>query len=126
MAGERNKRNRRAGIIHVKADGQVVEAKGNFSYGLGKPKREAIIGADKVHGYKETNQVSYIEGATTDSVDLDLAALLEQDDVTITLELNNGKVITLSEAWFAGEGKASTEEGEIEVRWESAKEAIES
>lgn len=79
-----------------------------------------------MHGYKETPQVAFIEGAVTDSDELDLATLVTADNVTVTLELNNGKVVTLSNAWFASEGSGSTDEGEIAVRFESRREAVES
>lgn len=118
--------NRRAGIIYVKVDGRQYDAKGAYTYNLGKPKRDAIIGSDGVHGYKETPQVAFIEGAVTDSDDLDLASLVTADNVTVTLELNNGKVVTLSNAWFASEGSGKTDEGEIAVRFESRREAVES
>jgi predicted heme/steroid binding protein len=119
-------KNRRAGIIYVKVNGGLVEAKGAFTYGLGSHKREHIAGADGIHGFKETPQVAFIEGATTDSADLDLKTLREADAETVTLELNNGKVITLSDAWFAADDTANTEEGEIPVRWESSHPAVES
>lgn len=117
--------NRRSGRISFKIDGTLYEAKGSFSYNLGLDVREAIIGADGVHGYKETPQVSYIEGAVTDREDLDLEALVGADECTVTLELNNGKIITLSRAWFAGDGTASTEEAEIPIRFESKSRAQE-
>ena len=116
---------RRAGRISFKVDGTRYESKGTFSYNLGLDVREAIIGADGVHGYKETPQVSYIEGAVTDREDLDLEALVGADECTVTLELNNGKIITLSRAWFAGDGTASTEEAEIPIRFESKSRAQE-
>lgn len=118
--------NRRAGKIFVKVDGVLQDAKGAFSYGLGHDKRDAIIGSDGVHGYKETPQVPYIEGAITDRADLDLEKLAKQDNVTITLELVNGKTIVLANAWFAGEATVGTEEAEISVRWESRTPATES
>ena len=117
--------NRRAGAIYVKVDGALVEAKGDYSYNLGHPKREAIIGTDGVHGYKETQQVAFIEGATTDSQGLNLEALAKQDNVTVTLELVNGKTIVLSDAWYAGEATTTTGEAEIGVRWESRTPAVE-
>lgn len=109
---------RRGGIIYVKIDGKQVDAKGNFTYNLGVPKRDTIIGSDSVHGYKETPQAPFIEGEITDSASLDLASLLKTDGATITLELGNGKVIALREAWFAGEGTGNTDEGNIPVRFE--------
>lgn len=111
---------RRAGILFLKVNGSIQDAKGNFSYNLGKPKRESIVGADKVHGYKEMPQPAFIEGEITDSASLDLAALIATDDATITLELANGKVIVLRNAWYAGEGTGQTEEGNIQCRFEGA------
>lgn len=57
--------------------------------------------------------------------DLDSANFQGSDNVTVTLELANGKIIVLSNAWFAGEGKVECEEGEITVRFESRKQAVE-
>lgn len=111
---------RRAGLIQLKVDGEIQDAKGSFTYNLGRPKREAIVGADAIHGFKEMPQVAFIEGAITDRGTLDVAALASGRDLTITLELGNGKLVVLRDAWFAGEGTGSSEEGEIAVRWEGA------
>lgn len=117
--------NRRAGKIYLKVDGVQRDAKGKFSYNLGIGKREPIVGADGIHGYKETPQVPFVEGAITDSVDLDLAAFLSADNVTVTLELANGKTVVFANAWSASEGKVECEEGEVPVRFESRKQGIE-
>lgn len=106
------------GIIEVKVDGGIQSAKGNWTYNLGNPKREAVVGSDAVHGYKEMPQAPYIEGSITDRQDLDLKALQTVKDTTVTLNLANGKTIVLRNAWFAGDGNVSTEEGEIEARFE--------
>ena len=60
-----NNPNRRAGILFFKVDG-AHDAKGGFTYNLGGAKREAIVGSDAVHGYKETPRVAFIEGEITD------------------------------------------------------------
>lgn len=109
---------RRAGLISFKVSGQVFDAVGSFSYNLGAPKREAIVGADQVHGFSESVQVPYIEGQITDRSGLDLAALLAMEDETVTLRLGNEKTIVLNNAWYAAEGKGETEKGNIEVRFE--------
>ena len=106
------------GIIFIKVDGELFNAKGEFTYNLGLPKREGVVGADVVHGYKETPQVPYVEGAITDQSDLDVEALRKIKDATVTLELANGKVIVIREAWEASDGVGSTDEGELEVRFE--------
>jgi hypothetical protein len=111
---------RRAGIIQLQANGEVYDAKGSFTYNIGRPMRSAIVGADRVHGFTEAPQVAFIEGEITDRGTLDLNALVTMEGATITLTLGNGKVITLEDAWFASEGTGNTEEGNIAVRWEGA------
>jgi hypothetical protein len=106
------------GTIYFKVDGAQYKAKGGFSYNLGQPKREGVVGADGVHGYKESPQIPYVEGEITDSADLDVQAFLNLTGVTVTLELANGKTILVRDAWYAGEGKTQTDEGNIEVRFE--------
>lgn len=111
---------RRAGLIQLQVNGEVYDAKGAFSYNLGRPLREAVVGADGVHGFKETPQVAFIEGAITDRQTLDLATLVSGVDLTVTLKLGNGKVVVLGGAWWAGEGTGGSEEAEIAVRWEGS------
>lgn len=118
-------KNRRAGLIWVQIDGRRLEAKGSFTIQPGRPLRNSIIGADGVHGYAETAQVAYIEGATTDHPELDTVALRDSTGLTVTLELNNGKTWVLEDAWYAGEGTMTTEESEIGIRFESKHQAQE-
>lgn len=110
--------NRVGGLIEVKVDGQIYNAKGNFTYNLGRPRREAVVGSDTVHGYKETPQVAFIEGEITDRADFSLDALTRIENATVYLRLANGKLIVLREAWYAGEGTGNTEEGNIAFRFE--------
>lgn len=111
---------RRAGIIQVQVNGEVYQARGNWTYNLGRPMREAIVGADTIHGFRETPQVAFIEGEITDLATLDLATLVTLENATVTLRLANGKLVALREAWFAGEGTGNTEQGNIAVRFEGA------
>src|SRR5689334_17917564 len=104
---------RRGGLVSSQLNGEIQNAKGSFTVNLGRPKREAIVGADAVHGYKETKQVAFIEGEVTDRSDLDLNKLVTMTDATVTLETGVGKVYVLRNAWFAGEGSLETEEGNI-------------
>jgi len=115
MAGQK----RVGGLLALKIDGDQYNAKGNFTYNLGRPKRDAVIGAEGIHGFKETPQVAFVEGEITDNDGLDLATLLDSTDVVVTLQLGTGKVIVLNHAWFAGEGTGNTEEGNISVRFEA-------
>jgi Phage tail tube protein len=110
--------NRRAGQLFVKVNGVQYDAKGNWTYNAGNAKREAIVGADRVHGYKEMPQVPYVEGEITDAGTLDLDAVQNIVDATVTLELANGKTFVLRDAWYAADGDVQTEEGNIQVRFE--------
>lgn len=117
--------NRRAGTMFFKVDGTLRDAKGNFTYNLGGPKREGMIGTDLTNqGYKETGQIAYVEGEITDQGDLSLADFINIENATITLELANGKVVTFRNAYYAADGNVGTEDANIQVRFE-AKEAEE-
>ncbi len=107
------------GTIQFQIDGAIYSAKGVFTYNIGRSKKDAVIGADAVHGFKEMPQVPFIEGAITDNPDLDLAALASAVDVTAYLSLANGKGCILKNAWNASESTVSTEEGEIPIRFEA-------
>lgn len=115
MAGEL----RRGGIIYLKIDGAIYSAKGSYTYNIGTPKRDAIVGATAIDGYKEVPQIPFIEGEITDNPNVDLQALTTAENATVTLELANGKVIMLREAWYASEGTGNTDEGNIGVRFEA-------
>lgn len=115
---------RRAGLIQLQVNGVIYDAKGNFSYNLGRAKREAIVGADRIHGFKSMPQVGYIEGEITDRQTLDVDQMVKMEDATIHLQLGNGKVIVLSNAYYAAEGTGNTEEGNIQFRFEGDAEEV--
>ena len=106
------------GIIQLKVDGQLYQAKGAFDYDIGTPLKEGVVGMDRVHGYKETPQIPYIEGTITDSPEISFEDLSATSDATVTLDLANGKTIVLRNAWWASNSKGNSEEGEIEARFE--------
>ena len=94
--------NRRVGgILFLKVDGELFQAKGEFTYNINPVKRESVVGADAVHGFKEEPKMVFFEGAITDSDELDLEGFQAIRDATCTLELANGKIITFKEAFYA-------------------------
>ena len=112
-------RNRRAGTLSFQVNGTIFDIVADVTYNLGSPKREALVGADRVHGYKEMPQVAFIEGETRDAGDLDVAQLQNFTDATITMPIANGKVIMYREAWYAADGDIGTENANIQFRFES-------
>ena len=115
---------RRGGLITLQINGEVNDAKGDFTANLGKPQRTSIVGTDVVHGYTEAPQPGFIEGAVTDRVGLDLEELVTGDELTISMLMANGKMFTLHDAYYVGEGTVNTSEGEIGVRWEGRGEEV--
>lgn len=111
--------NRRVGgVLFLTIDGELFQVKGEFTYNINPFKRESVLGPSAVHGYSEKAQVQFIEGAITDSAELDVEAFQRITDATLNLELANSKVIQLREAFYAADGDVTTDEGEIQVRFE--------
>ena len=116
---------RRGGIIQVQANGVLYEVVGDFTCGHGVPKREGLVGSDgRVHGFKESPQVGYIEGQARDSGDLDLQALFNLEDATINLAKANGKTFILRKAYYAGDGTSTTDEAVVPLRFEGNAEEV--
>ena len=107
-----------AGVISLSINGTAYKLAGDFTYDIGGFKREMMSGPDGVHGYKETVKIPFIEGDLRDTSDVDLAALTDLKDATITLSLANGKTIGLYNAVFTGDGTGATGEATIKARFE--------
>lgn len=110
--------NKIGGKLTVKVGGVQQWARGEWSYNLGRPKREAVVGVDGTHGYQETPQVAFIEGTISNRGDLDVGALCEITNETVTIELDNGKTVFLRNGWYAADGTVKANSGEVEVRFE--------
>jgi len=111
--------NRRSGTISLDIDGETIELNGEFTYNLGGKKRTAKVGPKKVYGYKEEQMIPKIEGEILDSSQLDVKAkLLDISNSTITLELANGKIFILRNAWWGADGDIGTAEANIQAVFE--------
>jgi hypothetical protein len=113
------------GPYELQAGGVRLNGKGGASYNLGHPKREAVLGASGGHGFTEKPQVSFVEVDVTDNDALDVKALVTMRDKPVTLKVANGKTILLHNAYYAGEGTITTDEGSIGCRFESLQPAEE-
>ena len=108
----------RAGRVFVTLDGQRVDVKSEgIKYGFGGPKLTEIVGADGLHGFAGEPQPPFIEFTITDHKKLDLEPLLLAQDVTVTAELFNGKVLVLSQASNCGEPQGQSSDGAVAMRY---------
>ncbi len=108
---------RRAGLLAFSIDGERYDVVGNIGYSLGESVREELVGADGVHGYKETPGTPLMELEIRDSGDLDVASVARISDSTVTAELVNGKAVVLRRAFQASPVTQGSEEGTVEVRF---------
>lgn len=94
-------------------DSKEYILKGDPTYDLGGTKRTPIdtVGG-KVFSKRETVHSS-ISGTIVNTSELDLVALREIKDATITLECPNGKVVVFKNAFFTEDLSVSGGEGEV-------------
>lgn len=107
------------GLIAIKVNGEVYRAVANFTWNQGLPMRTSVIGATGVDGYTQAAQSAFLEGEIRDGSDVDLEALVQITDATVTAELANGKTFVLANAWYEGEGTGNTQEGNFPFRFAS-------
>lgn len=110
--------NRVAGRMTISANGSKLAAAGAFSYDLGLAKREGVVGPDEHHGYKELPKVAYIEGMIVVKPDTNITAICGTTNAAIMLELATGKIISLGDAYYAGDNTGDTDGGTLQVRFE--------
>lgn len=106
-----------AGTCYVKIDGDQLLLKGGIEVPINKVKREIVMANNKPAGFKETPQEPYIKGTFIMGLGFPLAKLRDSTEMTITAELVNGTVYTLSQAWLDGEATLKTEDGEIDMEF---------
>jgi hypothetical protein len=107
-----------AGITYINVDGVPLELKGSINVAPGSFSRESVVGLDGVHGYKEIPIVPFVECTITDSAGIDLNAIEKLANVTVTVELANGKTAVVNQATQVNQLENNPEEAEVTVRFE--------
>lgn len=107
--------NRQAGVVKLTIDGRRYNVRGNVTVNIGQPKREAIVGHDGVHGYKELPQAPALtcEGGDTAEVSLK-DEILNMTSSTVQVEFANGKTYLFEQAFYTGDGNIESEEGKYD------------
>lgn len=110
-----------AGTCYIKVDGTQLEVKGSVEVPLTDKKLEAVVGLNAIAGYKEEVRVPFVKLTAIFKDDFPLDALKKGTEMTVTAELPNGKVYTLSDAFLVGEPNVKADEGEVELEFNGMK-----
>jgi hypothetical protein len=116
--------NRLAGTAYLAVDGVTYMLVGDFEYNVAKVTRETLTGMDTVHGFSEKPKAPHISGTLRDSNGLSVASLNAMTDVTLTVELANGKVIIGRNMWTVEDQTAKSTDATIDVKWEGPQGAV--
>ncbi|CAM5771995.1 hypothetical protein LMIY3S_03695 [Labrys miyagiensis] len=107
-----------AGIAYVKVDAKQFPLRGNMTVMPSATVRSGIAGQDYVHGYSEMPVVPYVEGDFSLTTDWAIGDIKGITDATVTVELANGRVYVLRNAWQAGDLPLESADGKVRLRFE--------
>lgn len=107
-----------AGTLELTLNGEIQQAKGEFTLNDGSPVNEPIVGSDlNVHGYAQEGQAPMIEGAITLQPGQDPAAIKAIVDGTLIVRFGTDQGFVLREAFYSGEGNFTTSRHELQFRF---------
>lgn len=110
-----------AGVCYIKLDGQQLEVSGGVECPLLDVKREAVMGLSGVAGFKETAIKPFLKLSAILTPDFPLDQVRNNTEMTVTGELANGMVYTLSGAWLEGEASAKADDGTVDLEFAGLK-----
>lgn len=113
-----NTKNRIAGTAYLSVDGVSYPVAGDFEYDPSDRARESLTGQDTVHGFSEKPKVGSIKATLRDMGGLSLKQINQMDDVTVTVELANGKTVIGRNMWTVNPQGAKAEDATFPVEWE--------
>ena len=107
------------GVVYLKIDDKgYTLGEGEVTYNLGRLKREGVLSSTGVAGHNAKPQIPFCEGEIVVTDDLDIETLIGLDSIEkVTLELYNGKIFILKNAWWASEGDIKSD-GKMDFRFE--------
>ncbi|OTP79492.1 phage tail tube protein [Caballeronia sordidicola] len=113
-----NTTNRIAGTAYLTADGKGYSVAGDFEYDPSSVARETLSGQSGVDGYSEKPKPGEIKATLRDMGGLSLAAINAMTDVTVVVELANGKTIIGRNMWTVEPQGAKAEDATVPVTWQ--------
>jgi Phage tail tube protein len=107
-----------AGIATLAVAGVVQQLAGPAVYSPATVKREAMIGPDGFHGWKETPVLPYAKVSIRDAGDMTVADFNAMRNITLTLNLANGKTVVGRNMGTTETVEVDTDEAKFELRFE--------
>lgn len=107
-----------AGTAYFKVDGRQYSLRGSMVVALASKSAESVMGLDGRHGTKEIPVAPYIQCDITDQPNFDLSIVNNLRNVTVTVELINGKSCVLRNADQINHIELNADEGSASVRFE--------
>lgn len=108
-----------AGVAYVAINGRSYALAGAGSYRVSSPTRETLMGQDGYHGAKAMPMPGKISWTGRDMGNVSMSDLADADDVTVTLELANGKMVVGRNMTRVGEPPTvNTEEATFDIEFE--------
>lgn len=110
-----------AGTCYVKLDGEQLELSGEMECPAADVKREAVMSKTGLVGYAESAIKQYVKGTFIFTPGFPLDTLKNNTELTITAELANGRIYTLSGAFLENEAPVKSDSGTIELEFAGRK-----
>ncbi len=107
-----------AGTAYLSVDSVQHLLRGEFTYDPTLVERETIAGMDGIHGFSEKPTHGSIKGTITDYGNFPVSTFNGMTNVTVTVELINGKVIVGRNMWTVGRVEVNGTEGSFPVEWQ--------
>lgn len=108
------------GVVSITDDDQsYVTDDGDITVQLQKWKRTGVQSTTHgTAGYMEEPLELFVEFSAVLVDEMDLDALFDVTDATVTVTTKSGRQGILYHAWYAGEGNVETREGKVPVRFQ--------
>jgi len=116
---------RLGGIAYLAVDGKNYMLAGDLKYSPTRYTRETMTGQDRVHGFSEKPHPGFIECSVRDAGGLSVADIGMMRNVTVTLELANGKTVVGRNMWVTDAQEVDTMEAKMTVRFEGEEGCVE-
>lgn len=107
-----------AGVGTLTLGGTLLAVRSDMVISPDPVKREGLAGQDRVHGYKETPRVPYIEANLSLQARQMVSDLLKSVGQTLVAVLADGRSFALKDCWYVGETEVSTQEGQFKAKFE--------